>query len=242
MKKLLVIFCSTVLLQFAVSAVSSSAPVPGTYTGSIYDGFVYVIDDPQDQIANIDDEAKARQDGGGPGLWDYWAMQYLLRDTISFGDWNYTSDTSAWRTFDTTRSRGTFYLKGDNLWGDAPGTLYFVNISGEASTIQHLTREYDPGTDTYSAWESTSFEGSLHWWGEFTGYQYSLDFTADLYIDQYFLNTYLDPDAWNWKGTLTNVEFTVAPVPEPATMFLLGSGLIGLAGFRRKWATRGRSS
>ena len=44
----------------------------------------------------------------------------------------------------------------------------------------------------------------------------------------------LGPTGGWWQGETEDYKITVTSVPEPATMMLLGSGLIGLAGFGRK--------
>lgn len=45
----------------------------------------------------------------------------------------------------------------------------------------------------------------------------------------------LDPTTFESLETgVTTPATTAAPVPEPATMFLLGSGILGMLGFRRK--------
>ncbi|MBW1800018.1 MAG: PEP-CTERM sorting domain-containing protein, partial [Deltaproteobacteria bacterium] len=44
-----------------------------------------------------------------------------------------------------------------------------------------------------------------------------------------------DPQNWFSLWVYGEAGVEVAPVPDPGTMLLLGSGLIGLAGFRRKF-------
>ena len=69
--------------------------------------------------------------------------------------------------------------------------------------------------------------GSL---SEFNGSDLAGDWVLSLRDETQWADGVTDLLSWSINGTIDT-----ASVPEPATMLLLGSGLIGLAGFRRKF-------
>lgn len=137
-------------------------------------------------------------------------------------------------TYTVYENTGSNPIDINTTWGGPSGTAGYAWTYGGGGDVV----SYNGSSLANLALNYLTYQNDSEIGGGLTGDSTGNQFHNKVTVDVAFLGANTGFQAWNTmrcgNDRLFSEGTTSAAVPEPATIFLLGSGLLGLFGFRKK--------